>query len=136
MRAKNIIIYSPQRTIGLLVEDMISGCDGGLEIIQVGTIELLLETAKRHSARLIIMLDTTPLINGSDIVARLHKDSNHRIYGQTHRRTAIYVITWGQSEHTVLSLLEAGIDQYLTFPICIARLRHKICEQMADYAFR
>jgi DNA-binding response OmpR family regulator len=36
------------------------------------------------------------------------------------------VIAWQQAEQTVLSLLEEGVDQYMTFPICVNRLRSKI----------
>ena len=37
-----------------------------------------------------------------------------------------YVVSWQQSEQTVLSLLECGVNQYLTFPVSLQRLRAKV----------
>ena len=42
----------------------------------------------------------------------------------------IFVLAWQQSEHTVLSLLEAGTNQYMTFPFNPVRLRAKIIESL------
>ena len=40
------------------------------------------------------------------------------------------MLTWQQAEQTVLSLLECGVDQYLTFPVSLARLRSKVAEEL------
>jgi len=42
------------------------------------------------------------------------------------KRPKVYVLSWQQSEQIVLSLLEQGVDQYLTLPISLERLRNKI----------
>lgn len=42
------------------------------------------------------------------------------------KRPRVYVLSWQQSEQIVLSLLEQGVDQYLTLPISLERLRNKI----------
>lgn len=42
------------------------------------------------------------------------------------QRPLVYVVSWLQSEQTVLGLLEEGIDQYLTFPVSLQRLRAKV----------
>lgn len=42
----------------------------------------------------------------------------------------VYVVAWQQAEQTVLSLLECGVDQYMTFPVSIQRLRTKIANAL------
>ena len=46
------------------------------------------------------------------------------------RRPEIFVLAWQQSEQTVLSLLEGGANQYMTFPFNPVRLRAKIVESL------
>ena len=48
------------------------------------------------------------------------------------RRPVLYVLSWQQAEQTVLSLLEAGVDQYMTFPVSLQRLRHKVAGELND----
>lgn len=128
MCRKLVIIYSPNDTAGALIEAMIAGF--GAEIIRIGSAEELLGVIRLGIPRLIIILDIAPLINGLDIATLLRKITTKALHSTSHIRSAIYVITWQQDEQSVLSLLESGIDQYLTFPICIDRLRNKVCEQI------
>ena len=46
------------------------------------------------------------------------------------RRPEVFVLAWQQSEQTVLSLLEGGANQYMTFPFNPVRLRAKIVESL------
>lgn len=48
------------------------------------------------------------------------------------KRPRIYVLSWQQSEQIVLSLLEQGVDQYLTLPISLERLRGKIRREITE----
>lgn len=55
-----------------------------------------------------------PFINGANIIRECkHKPST-------------LLISWQQNQQTVLSLYESGIDQYMTLPISIPRLKAKI----------
>ena len=125
--AKTILIYSPQAEAGALIGAIVA--DLGAEVVETESVEKVLKLASELRPSLIILLDTALLRNGCDIVARLRRARQE----QTSRRgdTAIYVVTWQQSEECVLSLLDSGIDQYLTFPISIERLRHKAYKQIA-----
>lgn len=125
--AKTILIYSPQAEAGALIGAIVA--DLGAEVVETESVERVLKLASELRPSLIILLDTALLRNGCDIVARLRRARKE----QTTRRgdTAIYVVTWQQSEECVLSLLDSGIDQYLTFPISIERLRHKAYKQIA-----
>ena len=46
------------------------------------------------------------------------------------RRPLVYVVAWQQAEQSVLSLLECGVDQYLTFPVSLQRLRTKVANEL------
>ena len=46
------------------------------------------------------------------------------------RRPVVYVVAWQHSEQTVLSLLENGADQYMTFPVNLQRLRGKVADEL------
>ena len=67
---------------------------------------------------MVIILGVRPFINGQEIVSLI------RMRGSRH--PVIYVIAWQQAEQIVLSLLECGVDQYLTLPISISRLQSKV----------
>ena len=64
---------------------------------------------------MVIILAIAPLFEGSELITNIRATLRYRL--------PIYVISWQQSEHVVLSLLECGIDQYMTFPICMSRLK-------------
>lgn len=55
-----------------------------------------------------------PFINGNNII----KECRHK--------PSTLLISWQQNQHTVLSLYESGIDQYMTLPVSILRLTAKI----------
>ena len=127
MATKTIIIYSPEAEARVLIAAIVA--DLGAQVVGIDSAERLLRLASELRPSLIIMLDIAPLRNGHNIASRLRKAWQEQ--GTQPRRTAIFVVTWQQSEQCVLSLLESGIDQYLTFPISIERLRHKACQQIA-----
>lgn len=72
----------------------------------------------RHSPDLVIVLAVAPFVDGSEFIRRIRLSAG--------RRPAVYVVSWQQSEHLVLSLLDCGVDQYLTFPVCMSRLQRKV----------
>ena len=84
-------------------------------------------TEMRHHCRrgvfdLVIVLRVAPFLCGDDPVRELRPRGL--------RRPVFYVVTWQQAEHTVLSLLECGVDQYLTFPLSLGRLRAKVAAEI------
>lgn len=52
--------------------------------------------------------------------------SAERLRARGCRRPEIYVLSWHHSEQAVLSLLECGVNQYITFPVNLRRLCRKI----------
>lgn len=71
---------------------------------------------------LVIVLQLTPFLCGREVVRALRPTGL--------RRPLFYVVSWQQSEQTVLSLLECGVDQYLTFPLSLQRLRSKVANEL------
>ena len=71
---------------------------------------------------LIIVLQTAPFFCGRELIGRLRPPGL--------RRPLVYVVSWQQSEQTVLSLLECGVNQYLTFPVSLQRLRAKVVDDL------
>lgn len=69
---------------------------------------------------LVIMLDIAPFFDGSEPLSLLRPKGL--------RRPELFVLSWQHSEQCVLSLLECGVSQYLTFPLNARRIRRKICE--------
>ena len=72
---------------------------------------------------LVLVLEVSPLWCGRAFFRRLRPHPLHR--------PEIFVIAWHQSDETVLSLIECGVDQYMTFPLNPARLRSKIIRSLA-----
>lgn len=71
---------------------------------------------------LVVVLNASTLLDGRDVVRLVRPEGL--------RRPVFYVVSWQQSEQTVLSLLESGVDQYLTFPLSLHRLRTKIANEL------
>lgn len=116
MADRFIVIYSPHNTPSLIVEEVArrTRC----EVKCCYTPEQTLTVSRMVNPFLVILLSITPIISGSGFIAKLHRI--------TKPCPKILVIAWQQSEQTILSLLEEGIDQYMTFPICLSRLYGKI----------
>ena len=115
MHRRKIVIYSQQRLTSELVAAIIGYTNE--DIILCHDIRFLEQTCRKSNAELVIILSPAPLLGGQNIIKQLRGSG---------RKTEIYVISWRHAEQAVLSLLEYGIDQYMTFPICMGRLKAKI----------
>ncbi len=73
---------------------------------------------------LVIFLQSAPFFCGRAAIAALRPEGV--------RRPLVFVLSWQQSEQTVLSLLECGVDQYLTFPVSLQRLRAKVVRVLSE----
>ena len=114
MHRRKIVIFSQQRPTAELVAAIIGYTNE--DIILCYDIELLEPTCRKSNAELVIILSSAPLLGGTNIIRQLRREGP---------KTEIYVISWRHAEQAVLSLLEYGIDQYMTFPICMGRLKAK-----------
>ena len=115
MEHNHILIYSPVHDSAAIIEGALA--DLGCRIISCSTPQQTIALCSSLRPSLVIILRASALLNGSELI--------HRLRPTPQRLPTIYVISWLQSEQTILSLLEIGVDQYMTFPICLSRLRAK-----------
>ena len=78
--------------------------------------------ARRMLFDLVIVVGTSAFFSGCDVVRTLRPAGLGR--------PLVYVVAWQHAEQTVLSLLECGVDQYMTFPVSLQRLRTKIANAL------
>ena len=79
-------------------------------------------TVRRMLFDLVVVVGTSAFFTGCDVVRTLRPAGLGR--------PLVYVVAWQQAEQTVLSLLECGVDQYMTFPVSLQRLRTKIANAL------
>ena len=115
MSRSKIVIYSHRSAAATLIAEIV-GCDS-TNVICCSSPDQMISTCTHKNPDLVIVLAVKPFINGSELIKRIRTSDK--------RNPPIYVISWQQSEQIVLSLLECGVDQYMTFPICMSRLRGK-----------
>ena len=77
---------------------------------------------------LVVVVGTSAFFTGCDVVRTLRPYINHFHIGNAVVKQG--VVAWQQAEQTVLSLLECGVDQYMTFPVSLQRLRTKIANAL------
>lgn len=115
-----ILIVSPEPFLRQLIRFSLAELDA--EVYSVEGVEAFERLTRRLAFDVVIFLQTTPFLTGGEWLSRLRPT--------TLRPPIIYVIAWQQSEEVVLSLLEQGVTQYLSFPISLPRLRVKVARQL------
>lgn len=63
-----------------------------------------------------------PFLNGEDFA--------HCIPQRSIASPAIFILSWSHSESKIMSLYESGIDQYMTLPCDMMRLRGRIVQYL------
>lgn len=120
MTQKKVIIYSLYDHSARLIEGVLSNM--GCWVTRCKTSEQMIALCRSANPSLVIILNSSLLINGSELIRDIRPNTKHE--------PLIYVISWQQSEQVVLSLLEIGVDQYMTFPICLHRLKAKAAKML------
>ena len=111
-----ILILSQDDLLAEVVQASLEGIDA--EIRRAEDLAAFERLTGRQVFDLVIALHVWPFCCGAEILQRLRPERLPR--------PAIYVVSWQQSEQTVLGLLEYGVDQYMTFPLNPMRLRGKV----------
>lgn len=115
-----ILIVSDEGFLRDLIRLSLSGLQ--VEVRCASDVDQMRLLCHRMLFDLVIVLQTAPFLCGRDLVGEL------RPMGL--RRPLLYVIAWQQAEQSVLSLLESGVDQYMTFPLSLQRLRAKVDNEL------
>lgn len=84
----------------------------------IDSTQCVIETCQESRFSLIIFLSLAPYFTSMNIVEHLRNNLE--------AVPPIYVISHSHSQSTILTLLECGVNQYMTFPINIYRLRNKV----------
>lgn len=116
----NILIVSEDPFMRDLVR--LSLADMGAEVRCADDTGRMRAMCRRVLFDVVIVLGVGSFLGGDDLVRAVRKEGL--------RRPALYVLSWQQSEQTVLSLLECGVDQYMTLPVSLQRLRTKIANEL------
>lgn len=111
-----ILILSDNEIRTELIRTLLAGIDA--ELRTADTAACFRRQTAQTIYELVIVLGAAPFLNGSEWVERLRP--------RLLRRPTIYVLSWQHAEQTVLSLLECGVDQYMTLPLNPVRLRAKV----------
>ena len=90
----------------------------------VTSVEAFEERTRRAAFDLVVVVMVGLFFSGRAVVERL------RPRGAV--RPQLFVLSWHQSEETVVGLLEAGVDQVMTFPFNPSRLRGKALTVLRD----
>ncbi|MBR5850116.1 MAG: DNA-binding response regulator [Alistipes sp.] len=113
---QRILIFSTCVVETAVVETALAGLD--VEVRVAVDAPAFRRLTERLIFDLVIVVGVGYLLSGDAFFRRVRP--------RPMRRPEIYLITHQQSEQTVMGLLECGVDQYMTFPLNLARLRAKV----------
>ena len=115
-----ILIVAEDAFVRDVIRLSLVGLEAEVRCVEDG--ERMRRLCRRMQFDLIIVLQATMFLCGGNPVREVRPAGL--------RRPVVYVLSWQQAEQTVLSLLEAGVDQYMTFPVSLQRLRRKVADEL------
>lgn len=121
---QRILIVSDDGFLGSLVSFALG--DLNAEVRCIADLDGARGDCRRGLFDLVILLVVSPLLRRSGVIDAMRPRGL--------KRPHVYVISWQQSEYVVLSLLEQGVDQYMTFPVSLQRLRGKVSDALKRMA--
>lgn len=112
---RSIIIHSEDSNLRTLLRALLASSE--VEIVEARSRQELTKRCRTHRFDKVITDDVRMFMNGSDIIGEIRLKE---------RNTPIVVLSHDVSEHSVLSLLEEGVTEFLSLPIGVERLRKKL----------
>lgn len=102
------------------VRDMVAATAlrAGLSAVCVASLSEAADDCRRGRYERVVVIGCSTFADGEVAVESLRPRGC--------RRPEIYVISWHHSERAVLSLLECGVNQYITLPVDLRRLCLKL----------
>lgn len=119
---RKIIIAAPEEPLLRVLAQRLSLL--GVEVATVRSHGELRRRCRNHHYELIISRFISPLLSSHDEVSRL----KGRGPG-----THIFVLSHTRDERVVVSLLERGVNQFLSLPVSSSRLARKVHTRLAKY---
>lgn len=117
---KRVLIVGNDVLLCELVASLLA--DIAVEVITARTIVPFARESRQGMFDLVIMVDMSAFFDGSSPTTTLRPTGLSR--------PQLFVLSWQHSESSVLSLLECGVSQYITFPINLRRVKRKISESL------
>ena len=117
---KRVLIVGNDVLLCELVASLLA--DIAVEVITARTIVSFARESRQGMFDLVIMVDMSAYFDGSSPTTTLRPTGLSR--------PQLFVLSWQHSESSVLSLLECGVSQYITFPINLRRVKRKISESL------
>lgn len=112
---RSIIIHSENSNLRTLLCSLLASDE--VEVVEARSRQELTARCRHHRFDKVVTDDVRMFMNGSEILREIRHNN---------KNTRIFVLSHDASEHAVLSLLEAGITEFLSLPITIERLQKKL----------
>lgn len=106
-----------RKTLAFSLNDM----DARVEYVD--TMAAMMVRCREEKFDLVILLGLAAPMCREGVVSVLRPQKTHS--------PRFYVISWQQSEIVAQSMYESGVDQYMTLPMNLGRLRSKIQNEMS-----
>ncbi|MBP3332185.1 MAG: response regulator [Tidjanibacter sp.] len=90
----------------------------GAEIDVVDNEDRFVNSVLHNDYVIVLTQFSAPFLNGYDLVKRIKSRSQ--------RKPIIYLISHVGNETLLLSLFDSGVDQYITLPLSLTRLKRKL----------
>lgn len=119
---KKILVYSHSARFRALVAGLLS--ERETEICRAECVGELVEHCRSGTFDCVVADDVRLFMDGTDSVGRLRRS---RFAGPR-----IFVVSADLTEDTVVALLGAGVDQYVSLPVDPTRLLDKLCGKRSD----
>ncbi len=121
-----ILIVANDEPLGYTLELILQ--DARIETHHLSERECVLEKCRTTDFSLVIFTQLAPYFTSMNIVEHLR--------AELRSMPKIFVVDFSHSQSTVLTLLECGVDQYITLPVNIYRLREKVLSQVVGEGVR
>ena len=112
---RKIIIHSDSAELRALIRGLLSDIDAF--IIPSTSREELFRICRNSQCDLLLTDDARMFMNGSDAITKIRQGGF---------LPQIFILSHDLSEETVTTLLEEGINQFITLPVSPDRLREKV----------
>ena len=118
---RKIVIHSSSAELRALIRGLLSDIEA--LFIATASREELFTICRISQCDLVLTDDVRMFMNGSDAVSKIRQGGS---------LPQIFVLSYDLSEDTVTTLLEEGINQFITLPTAAERLYNKVLTQYHD----
>lgn len=119
-----ILIMSGDAVLRKAVAFTLNDLDAHIECTD--RMETMLSLFRREAFDLVIVVGTAAQMCRHEVMETLRADKR--------RPPRVFVISWAQSEGVSRRMLTLGVNQYMTLPISLHRLRRKVVNELSRWS--